>query len=207
MSSSNCTVISYVPFSIEEQKPTLVPGRFVLPASKQEKPETLIVGDSFYHVYIDENRAPMKQICPATKVAESIVNDYVNSQIGMETDATPALFFVEGEVPKDKILDKYARQVSDALASQKRWLINMCKIADNDWQRYHQHNVISQFQRVAAEYIGWRPEEHEWMAPATTQESRPCPACRLSATKGTVICSNCKCILDPEAYKNLKFAQ
>jgi hypothetical protein len=79
-------------------------------------------------------------------------------------------------------------------------------IADNDWQKYHQHNVISSFQRKAAELIGWTWKEHEWMSPMTTIKSSACPSCGLSVPDGVVICSNCKCVIDSEKFKNLQFA-
>lgn len=203
---SKCTVVSIVPFLIEEQKPTLVPGKFVIQPAKNNIPQVLVVSDSFYHVYIDQDRKPIKQIAPAATVARSIVEDYCNAQLGVEQDKNPGLFFIEMELTSSDVMRNHAPRLAVAIEEQKRWLISICQIADNDWQRYHQHNVISAFQRTAAEIIGWRAAEHPWMSPATTMKSNPCPSCKLTAVEGTVVCSHCKCILLPEEYKKLAFA-
>lgn len=200
------TVISLVPFLIEEQKPGLVPGKFVITPAKNNVPKVLIVEDSFYFVYIDADRKPMKQTSVSHEVARSIVEDYCNAQLGIEEGVGPALFHVAGVHTVADVQVDFADEIEAAIAKQKRWFINICQIADNDWQRYHQHNVISQFQREAAEIIGWRAAEHPWMSPMTTMDAQPCPACSLSNVKGTVICSNCKCILMAEEYKKLQFA-
>lgn len=200
------TVVSLVPFLIEEQKPGLIPGKFCFKPSVKDAPEVLTIKDSFYYVYIDENRAPMKQIASDEVVAKAIVGDYCNAQMGIEDGTGPAMFYVVGQYTAEEIQKEFPQLVAKALEQQKRWFVKMCQIADNDWQRYHQHNVISDTQRTAAEYIGWRAVEHPWMAPMSAMKSAACPACGLSAVVGVVICPNCKCVLDKEKYKELQFA-
>jgi uncharacterized protein YqjF (DUF2071 family) len=48
-----CTVVSIVPFKINEQKPGLIPGIFTIEASDGKNPQVLVVQDARHNVYID----------------------------------------------------------------------------------------------------------------------------------------------------------
>lgn len=205
--SMACTVVSYVPFLIREEKPGLIPGRFLIEPSDTKEPKLLVLERSIHYVYLDENRGSLQVRDPADEVARSIVEDFNNSQLGISDGVHPALFWVPGSHTVKSIQETFPQDVTRVKVAQMKWLTAICRIADNDWNKYHQHNVVSDFQREAAHLIGWRPEEHEWMNKvAASVQSSNCPACNQLVTPTMVICTNCRCVLKPEDYKKLQFA-
>jgi hypothetical protein len=76
-------------------------------------------------------------------------------------------------------------------------------LADNDWNRYHQHNVVSDFQRKCADFIGWSAAQHEWISPMTTVDGLNCPYCGISVPKGLPVCSNGH-IVNPKLHKEIE---
>jgi hypothetical protein len=141
------------------------------------------------------------------EVARSIVEDFLTSQLGCSDGVHPGLFYVVGEYTAKEIVEKFSDELNQSKTVQQRWFIEICKIADNDWNRHHQHNVISDFQRKAAELLGYRKEDHEWMAPSLVMSSQRCPACNISVSAGVIVCPNCRCVLDKEKYKTFEFAK
>lgn len=204
--SLNSTVISLVPLDITEHKPGLIPSRYHIPASDMKTPSLLKVGTASHFVYMDESRGSLSVKNPSDIVAKSIVDDYTSSQLGIDEEACPALFWVPEDLEVEDIKERFKVDIVRALLRQKKWFLNVAMLADNDWSRYKQHNVISSFQRKVADIIGWSPKEHEWMAPGTTMNAKPCPACGMSLPLGTVICGSCKCVIDKEKFAELQFA-
>lgn len=204
--SLESTVISLVPFEIRAHKPGLYPPHFHIKASDMKTPELLHVGTAYHFLYMDETRGSIRVPNPSDTVARAIVDDYINSQLSVNDDARPALFWVDRRVNIVEAQEEFKIEMFKHLLKQKQWFLNAAILADNDWSRYHQHNVISSFQRKCADYIGWKAAEHEWMSPLTTMESSACPACGMTVAKGIVICPNCKLILDKEKAKDFEFA-
>lgn len=204
--SLESTVVSLVPFEIRAHKPGLYPPHFHLKASDMSTPEILHVGTAYHFLYMDETRGSIRVPNPSDIVARAIVDDYVNSQLSVDDESRPALFWIPESVGVEEIKEKFKIEIFKHLIKQKRWFLNSAMLADNDWSRYHQHNVISSFQRKCADFIGWRASEHEWMSPLTTMKSTACPACGLTVADGIVICPNCKLILDKEKAKDFEFA-
>ncbi|MFI5420538.1 MAG: hypothetical protein ACHQ1H_06185 [Nitrososphaerales archaeon] len=200
-----CTVVSILPWSISEEKPGLVPPRFIIPASPDAlTPICVYVGTSTHYIYLDDARGSMPVRNPPEWVCRAIVNDYVNAQLGVSEVARPGLFWLSGHVIPGAA--KHDAQYQAAIEKQNRWFVELCKIADDDWNKYHQHNVISETQRMVAQLIGYRPEQHEWMAPRTTLQSTRCPSCSNLLPENTVVCGNCKCVIDKVRFKELTFA-
>jgi len=191
-----------------EEKPGLFPPRFHIAPSDMKIPSILKVSTCSHYVYLDESRGTLRVPDPSDQVARSICEDYIESQLGVDENARPALFWLPDDLTVGQVLTEFKDEYVKRLDLQKKWFLNVSMIADNDWQRYKQHNVISSFQRKAADIIGWNPREHEWMAPMTTMESISCPACGTSVVKDVVICPTCKCVLNEARAKelNLKFA-
>lgn len=204
--SLESTVISLVPFDIIEEKPGLIPPRFYIPASDMKIPKLLKVGTAAHYVYLDESRGSLRVRNPSDIIAKSIVEDYCNSQLGIDDESGPALFWRDKDMSIIDVANECKAELLEYLIRQKRWFLNIAQIAENDWTRYHQHNVISSFQRRAAEIIGWTSQQHEWMSPITTMRSSPCPACGFAVPEGVVLCNNCKCVIDPHKYEKLQFA-
>lgn len=202
-----CTVVSFVPFPITEEKPGLIPSRFNIEAADANTPRVLYVNEVMYYVYLDETRGSLPVQARADRVAQSIVDDYVQSQIAIDENSRPGIFWVPGRYSAFEVLLNFKDLCKEAQNVQMGWFEKLGRMGDNDWKRYGQHNAISDVQRKAAEMLGWRPEEHEWMGGRTSDTSIRCPACTMLVPKGAIICSSCKCILDPEKHKTLAFAQ
>src|ERR1035437_2275670 len=201
-----CTIVSLVPFELLEYKPGLVPPAFLIPASDGKIPSIIHVDNSLHYVYLDSTRGSMPVIGPSNVVAKSIVNDYIDSQLGIDDDARPGIFWIPGEYKLSEVQLRFKSLIEKAKIQQENWFRNCCRIADDDWHKYHQHNVISKAQRLMATMLGWKPEQHEWMAPASSLTSVLCPACQSPVKPDQVVCQTCRAVLKPEEYKKLTFA-
>lgn len=196
------TVCSLVPFEINEDKPGLFPPRYHIDASDGKNPEILHVRTAVHYVYLDESRGSLQVRDAASEVAKSIVQDYCNAQLGANDGAGPGMFCLEGELDEDDIPQNL---ITSFRAKQMKWFLNLCKIADDDWNKYHQHNVISEFQRTAAHIIGWKPEQHLWMSPIITEsvQMTKCQWCGASVDPTVAICSNCKNVVNKSLHEEL----
>jgi hypothetical protein len=204
------TVVSLVPFEINEFKPGLFPPKFEIPKSDMVTPQVIHIGTGVFYVYLDESRGSFPVRTPSEEIARSIVEDYSSAQLSISGDdpiAKPALFWLPGTVDAMEVKVKYMGVCKTYLQYQKQWFLNMCALADDDWKRYQRHTAISDVQRTAASILGWRAEEHPWMSLQVTLESERCPACQMLVSPGVVICPNCKCVLDSEKFKELQFTQ
>lgn len=199
-----CTVVSLMPLELNEEKPGLVPQRFIIPKSDGKIPAVLVVGEARHYVYLDQQRGHLPVRDSPAEVARSLVNDYITSQPRVGPDAHPGLFWVAGEYTADGIQKDYSSELAEAERVQNNWFVEICKMADDDFNKFQQHNVVSDFQRKIAQMIGWTTDQHEWMAASLTQGAKKCPACGTVA-KG-IVCASCRCVLDPEKYKTLTFA-
>lgn len=201
--SLESTVISLVPFEIKAHKPGLYPPHFHIGASDMKVPKLLNIGTCYHFLYLDETRGSVRVPNPSDIVARAIVDDYVNSQLSVDDEARPALFWVPERLTVEQVQEKHKVEITQYLLQQKKWFLKASMLADNDWSRYHQHNVISTFQRKCADFIGWNSQEHEWMSPQTTMESSSCPYCGISVPKGLPTCSNGH-VVNPKLYKEIE---
>lgn len=202
-----CTVVSFFPFPLLEEKPGLIPNRFQIPASDTHKPQVLKVTKAMHYVYLDETRGSLQVRDSPDEVARSIVDDFSNAQLGIGEGAKPGLFWVNGDYSAEQIEKEFKQEIVQAKVAQMKWFQAICRIADDDWNKYHQHNVVSDFQRKAAHLIGWKPEEHTWMNARALENSIKCPSCLTVVDGATVLCPTCKRILKPEEYKADQYAK
>ena len=197
------TVISLVPFEIRAHKPGLYPPHFHIEASDMKTPKLLHIGTASHFLYLDETRGHVRVPDPSDVVARAIVEDYVSSQLAIDDNASPALFWVPERLTIEEVQERHKIEIARQLLRQKKWFLNIAMLADNDWSRYHQHNVISEFQRKCADIIGWTNQEHEWMAPMTTMRSTSCPYCGVSVPEGLPTCSNGH-VVNPKLHKEIE---
>lgn len=203
-----CTIVSFVPFELLEIKPGLIPPAFLIEKSDGINPTILHVGHSLHYVYLDDTRGSLPVRGPSDLVAESIVRDYVDSQLGIDEGSAPGIFWVPGEWNVTEIKIKFPELWKNALAKQENWFRNCCRIADDDWNKYHQHNVISSSQRLMAEMLGLDPKEHIWMSPVVVNKSDipKCFACfSVLNDPNQSVCHICKAVLRPS--EELTFAK
>jgi len=169
-------------------------------------PELLHVSTAFHFTYLDETRGSLRVPDPSDVVARSIVEDYINSQLSVDENTGPALFWIPENLKVEIIQEKFKEEITKYLSRQKKWFLAVAMLADNDWTRYHVHNVISDFQRKCAEFIGWDSTKHEWLSPLSTLKSFSCPACGSQILPDQVVCSVCKLVLNKEKYSTMQFA-
>lgn len=206
---SKSTLVSIVPFPITEHKPGIYPGKFHIGASKDNVPEVLVIGDSKYHVEIDENRS-ITVTCQSEQLAESIVEDYIISNLAFsrELNSAPGIFWVPGVHTVLDISIKFSEKLKEVRERQVIWFKRLVSIADDDWEKTRQHKTISDMQRFAAKSLGL---DKPWIVNAASEVAvmgqAKCFACKSIISSEAIICPSCKFIIKPEEYKNLKFAE
>jgi hypothetical protein len=203
VSSRNCTVISLVPFAIKEVKPQIIPGYFQIPPCKDGDIQCLPVGESIHWMESPFHKMPpIKLTETSVAIARSIVNDYIEAQLATDTDVSPGLFWVEGHYSKERAKEELRDKISLMRERQKRWFINLVKIADDDWAQSHQHKFISDVQRHAARALGMR--DREWLTIVLESEMVQCPMCKEYVRPDAIIHSACGFIIRPSEYAVLK---
>lgn len=203
---SKATVVSLFPMKIDERKPGIYPGHFVINAAKQDDIEILHVSNSHYWVNFHDGRPPLKVDQPAEDIARSIVNDFVFNIFGfnIERDAFPGLFWVEGHLSKDEVKKQHSGKISEAKNHQRNWFENLVKLADDAWVGSNkQHKAIADIQRYACKQLGLT---RDWLIEIPTQiTTKPCPNCQEAVHANRVVCK-CGFIFDEAKYKAMKFA-
>lgn len=197
----NSTIVSIIPWDLFEVKPTLFPGRFEIKASPDAKtPIFTTIGPSTYQDYKGDDKWITVPV-PSETVAASIVRDYVNSQVGLSTTARPGIAYLPGAV---NVLD--ANFLKELVETQNNWFRELVRIADDYWTRYHLHVMINDTQRLAANSLNLKSENHPWMSKVELGNIS-CPVCKVVIPESSIVCASCKVILKPEAALNFKFAK
>lgn len=204
------TVVSIVPFPIVEVKPGLYPSTFSIPPSRDNIPQVIHIGTCIHYVYIDGDRGSLQVRDSSAEVAKSIVEDYINSQLGISLEAHPGLTWLPGQVSPGMFLHEWPELYKEMQQNQYNWFKTLCRMADTDWKRYQQHNAISETQRVAAQHIGLDPKMHAWMdqsvSPLDKANELHCPKCNSLVAPTQVVCLGCRFILNKEQYDPAEFA-
>ncbi len=197
-----CTICSLVPFAIKEPyKPGLHPGSFPMSPSENNKPVLTII-KGVTRAQFDENFKQISVIVPDEIAARSVVNDYILGQSYTSEEERPALFWVEGEWTKADFEKSFAKEIQKALDAQIAWFRKLVKIADDEWQHFHQHKMISDLQRTAAKMLNFK---REWLDDSSDMITK-CPACMTLVSQHATVCFACKCILNLEKFKEFQFA-
>ncbi len=198
------TVVSIYPVAIDEKKPTIFPGRFIIPAGSYEKPATLIVGPSSWWRELGEDEPLLEIPQSSILIADSIVRDYANGLIECNmNDVMPGLFFVPGEVNVKEltVVPKYKNLLDKARDNQNRWWKKLVENADVLWARTNGNPLaISDDARIAARQLKL---EKPWEKDNVTLELVPCVACGQRNNSSVVICPNCKVVLNQAKFKEL----
>ena len=200
------SVVSIVPFELDEEKPGIYPGRFIVPASKNEEPVVCVVGKSIYHVQIDEDRIITIE-CPPHEIARAIVEDYITANLGFDAEgnASPGIFWEMGRYDSEDVRSKLSRQLLLAKQRQARWFKRLVELADDDWERTHQHRAIADVQRYACKALKL---DRPWVVVTESNSgSITCAACTSIISGSAVICPHCRMIIDEERYEKMKFAE
>lgn len=200
-----CTVFSIFPKEIEELKPTIQPGRFVLEAGRYEKPARLVVGSSSWWKELEEDQPLLEIPVSSIQVADSVVRDYCNGLLGCNmADHMPGLFFIPGEISIVDLVNKpeNKRFLETAAANQKRWFTLLVKMADTLWARSGGNPItISDDMRLAAQELGLKGKE--WLQDFQSQEMIKCVGCGSMRNPLYPICPSCHNIIDKALYDKL----
>jgi hypothetical protein len=197
-----CTLVSIVPFIINEFKPGIYPGRFVIPPCMDDNtPEFLKIGASVHFVsqFNGDDELPAIVIkTTAREMAVAVVSDYMQAQMDVTEDCRPGLIWIPGA--QEEIS---AAEHKGMKQKQLRWFGKLVQRADNDWNRYKNNKVISDNQRFAARALGY---ERDWLNPSIEEVPVKCPSCFTNVDPRAVVCANCRFVLDKKRHEEMTFA-
>jgi hypothetical protein len=199
------TVISMLPYPVDERKPGLVPGIFTMKPANKNDCELLVVERCIHAVYLDETRPRLIVPAPSGLVAESIVLDHKRSIQGYVPNwAEPAIEWVPGEFTNDEngkkmLAGMHGAILKDMIIKQQRWFESLVQFADDDWAKYKQHKFITRLQRDAAMTLGL---EREWlMAKEVAAAASKCKFCFSMVHPDAIVCATCHGVLDLKTYE------
>ena len=206
-----CTIVTLIPKIITELKPTLFPGRFIIPAAKPGDYELYTVEPTSYFIpSINERQPPTEVQVNSVMLAESIVKDYC---IGIYecnmTDKMPGIFFIPGEWTRKNIQSytdpagkTFQVILDDAKQKQKNWYMALVQSADVLWARSGGNpKTISDDSRLAAESL--QLKDKPWMQDFITVSLVNCKSCGELVNPTYPVCKHCHAILDAKKAKEL----
>lgn len=213
------TIVSLAPFTIHCEMPGRSPATFYMPASKGE-PVLGYLGDGSSVYYMDADRGSLSVLTPSDTFAEEIIRTNRDTALlAAEGEGKPAIFSVEGRFkwPEDAAKVAYRRLdaennvletktlrqlVDEATADQVKWYKKLVALADNLWNHPNgkRPNQISDLQRHAAKRLGIIKE---WVDKEITIEAVRCKYCRAVIDGESIVCPNCRQVLNKAAFKAL----
>lgn len=197
---SKVTVVSMIPRPINEYMPHIQPERYLIAAAKFDDFEILVVDDAVDLVYMRDGEH-LTRMVPARDVAEAIVRSIISSVPGIGENSRPGIFFIEGELDKDEIRQKYGLKLTAAKLQQITWFKSLVAKADEDWIKYHVHGMVPAITRDAATYLKL---DREWMLDLAGEEVMSCPACGSKLPNKTVTkCATCLTVIDPARHEKM----
>ena len=183
-----CTLVSILPYALREEKP-LHPGSFNIPAVGKGDLEVLVVRETTREFYVDYQRGFIQIPEDPEVVARSVVADHIRATIHSDTNTYPGLFYVVGDKTKEQVQKEHKAELARVTAIQNSWLEKLIKVADDNWQRYRRHNVISDQYRLAARWLGVK---REWSDIVNPVEMGECQYCTTLISSKAIICPQCR---------------
>jgi hypothetical protein len=197
------TVISLLPVLVDESKPGLLPGQYIIPAVADplHDVEVLHIYRARFPVYLDENRPALIVPAPSDTVADSFCRDYKTSMSEYQPGiAEPGLFWVRGKISRQEVKTLLAKELEEARAMQIAWFKKLVEAADDDWGKYHIRRMISTIQRLAASILKLEKEWNQEREVAINLMMVPCKFCRADVHPEAIICQYCRGILNMARY-------
>ena len=204
------TVVSLVPFTIDETKPGMTPSRFFIDPAAENSFSTLLITKCQHGVYLDEFRPVLIVPTAPEEVAEAICFDYKKGQLEIAIGvAEPGLFWVPGDYAKkekhQELQALYAEEFRHATKLQIEWFKALVAKADDAWGRFHQRAMIAQVSKIAAARLKLT---REWQLDAEVQSAlSECPVCYDKVHPRALVCKSCGAILNKAEYEKRQFAQ
>lgn len=201
----SCTVVSIVPYPIlNVHKPGLIPPYYNIPKGSEEKPTLVTIRDGRRGQYLVDQEVWQDVNVPASRIAQSIVYDYINEQICVVVgEAEPGIFFRDGEYTDvEKFKKEFAGDLAQARARQIAWFNRLVAIADDDFKRTGRRAAVTDLQVNAAIALNL---QREWIAtdPGSLMK---CPSCMTLISTEAAVCFACKMIVNPTKYAQFKYA-
>lgn len=192
-----CTIVSIFPKEINEEKVTIYPGKFHIPAGSSEHPAILVVGSSSWWKDYDFEQPLLEIVQSSIQISDSVIKDYANGMLGCNMgDTMPGLFFVLGEHNVIDIKTKYKFELDKAKVKQDNWFRVLVKLADSLWARTSGNPLaIWEEMRIAARELNLN--DKPWLKDYQMAELTRCAACGNMRNPLYPICPTCKSI-DPE---------
>jgi hypothetical protein len=186
------TVVSILPKEIDETKPTISPGRFIIPPGTYEKPAFLVVGPSSWWREIDLDQPLLEIPVSSIQIADSVVKDYCNGIIACDMNASmPGLFYIPGEVTREELFKSYKKPLDEAKRRQTRWFETLVKFGDALWARSNGNPLsVAEDMRMAARELNLTATK-EWMKDFTMTNMVRCKACGSLKNPDFPICASC----------------
>jgi hypothetical protein len=197
------TIVSIYPRAIHEEKWTIQPGIFDIPAGSFEKPVLLVVGPSSWWRQIDDQQPLLEIPISSIQVADSIVKDYCNGILGCNmNDKMPGLFYMPGVVTLEELKKQHIALLQKYQQIQKNWFLECVRLADILWARTNGNPLaISDIARLACKELNIL--DKPWLKDSQTSELVRCKFCGNLKNPIYPICSVCHLTEDPELTKRL----
>jgi hypothetical protein len=204
------TIVTLIPKILTEYKPTLFPGRFVIPAAKPGDYELFVVEPSSYFLANATDRMPPTEVqVNSVELAKSIVLDYCVGIIECNmADRMPGLFWIPGEFTKTSIVKyvgadgrTFQQLLDEAKAKQRNWYMALVSLADLLWSRSQNPRAISDDSRLAADFLNFK--DKPWMQDRSIFESVNCKYCGELINPAYPVCKHCHAIIDVKKAKEL----
>lgn len=196
------TVISILPWEVNEQKPGVFPGRFHIDKAEDGEVSTLILSESTCYAVTDHDQnISVPVIQSALKMADSLVRDYIDAKLAVDENSKPGIMAVLGSYTPADAQATFPAEIKDLRTKQVSWFNRLVNIADDAWNRYHQHRAISDEQRFAASYL---KQDKPWNVDVATLSTYvKCPACQQTISAQTLKCPHCQTVIKPAEYAAL----
>lgn len=203
------TIVSILPKRISERKATISPGFFEIAPGTFENPSILVIGPSSWWREVDENQPLLEIPVSSIQIADSVVRDYANGLLACNmADQMPGLFYIPGEYTVEKLKKEHLPLLTKAQMSQKKWFLELVRIADILWSRSNGNPLsISDDARLACKELNI--SQKPWLGDIQQAELVRCIACGSLRNSNFPICQTCKAVADPVKAKelNITFAQ
>lgn len=194
-----CTIVSIYPREIVDVKPTLFPGRFVIPAAEQGDFSLLVVEGSSYYIASRIERQPPTEIqVGSVALAESIIKDSIPSMNLVGENRKPGVFWIPGDYNRNNIhqyVHDDGKSFSDLLNTAKVWQSNyfaaVIDEADYFWAASQGNpKVIPEDAKLAAKILGL-DKTKPWMSNQVASNLDACPYCGEMINLNYPICKFC----------------
>lgn len=208
MDTTYSTICSMLPYELVESKPGLNPNEFTIKKAEKGKFTLTIIPNNVFYLINPDPLSDAKDVrnikvpVPSIEVAQSIIQDYINSLLAVQPpNAVPGLFAVAGDWKDYKEFAlKHINEITFYRMAQTTWFQNLVAIADDFWSKTHSPASIGDIQRDACRELGY---VRDWLNPTPSELQEKCPVCKNTVNTGALKCVSCGHIINKAEYDKL----